>query len=257
MLRLCVCVFIDTKHYTDCYECLLKKLEKKRKMIVKKIKNKSLLCIFGTFFLSTFNVCSFSFWYHILFTDYYLSRRQFQLLSIVTFLWAVRLKRNLILKQTNETKNMSLFSFFYHTTQQNKRNNEFRIKKRKIVIFYWFWTMDYFLHFFFFFNASFVLHTNGTLFIYLFIWYFCRSRPLSFVRPFTHNINFQHLSNNILYLFFVSLFLATSTQNGHKGIQNQGDATISSPARRSEVSPIQSHVSVIIIIVEIYYLWFI
>lgn len=58
----------------------------------------------------------------------------------------------------------------------------------------------------------------------------------------------------LLYNFFFSFLsvlltsgnlASSSTQNGHKGTSFQGDSSaIASPARRSEVSPIQSHVSV-------------
>lgn len=41
-----------------------------------------------------------------------------------------------------------------------------------------------------------------------------------------------------------NLVTSISTQNGHKGSSSQGDGTIASPARRSEVSPIQYHVSI-------------
>lgn len=56
------------------------------------------------------------------------------------------------------------------------------------------------------------------------------------------------------YDFFLFLFTywnssnlaPSSTSNGHKGTSFQGDSsTISSPARRSEVSPIQNHVSTV------------
>lgn len=41
-----------------------------------------------------------------------------------------------------------------------------------------------------------------------------------------------------------NLVTSTSAQNGHKGTSSQGDGgIIGSPARRSEVSPIQYHVS--------------
>lgn len=55
----------------------------------------------------------------------------------------------------------------------------------------------------------------------------------------------------VITCFFFSVLLtsgnlaSSSTQNGHKGTSFQGDSSaIASPARRSEVSPIQSHVSV-------------
>lgn len=71
--------------------------------------------------------------------------------------------------------------------------------------------------------------------------------------PVTHTNNERtfYIRNNTQTIFICgqqptsgNLVTSISTQNGHKGSSSQGDGTIASPARRSEVSPIQYHVSI-------------